>query len=81
MIEHSSRHPDLEPLLHQHPLPEPPPGFPGRVLERLEDEPPPRSLWQHPALQWAAVALGLGLGLARLLSYVLGAWLALESAL
>jgi hypothetical protein len=71
----------LDRLLERQPLPNPPLDFTEGVMARLRDEPPRRSFWQHPGLQWAAFGLGFGLGLLRLASYVFGAWLALESAL
>ena len=81
MNEQHYKQADLEQLLRQQPLPEPPAEFAADLMARLEGEAPPRPLWQHPWLQWAAVGLGLGFGLVRLAGYVFGAWLALASAL
>jgi len=74
-------HADLDQLLARQTLPAPPRHFTEYIMDRVGDEPPLRPFWQHPWLQWAAVGLGLGFGLTRLVSYVFGVWLAMQSAL
>jgi hypothetical protein len=73
---------DLDQLLLTQPLPKPPTDFSDRVMIQVAQEPLPQpNLWQQSWLQWAAICLGLGLGVMRLAGFIFSAWLALETAL